>query len=93
VSRRDPKGLGGAVLRSVVGADAAKLPAYVGVPLPEGYLLVRIAKVIEADPKEQAKDSTARASALLGASQYEAYVESLRKQADISINQAALQAK
>lgn len=94
VSRREPQGLGGAALRAVVSADVAKLPAYVGVPLPEaGYLLLRISKVIEADPKQQAQASSVRTSALLGASQYEAYVDSLRRQASISINQATLQAK
>ncbi len=94
VSRRDPQGLNGAVLRSVVSADTGKLPAYVGVPLTEeGYLLVRISKVIEVDPKQQAQEQTARTSALLGASQYDAYVASLRQQASISINPANLQAR
>ena len=94
VSRREPQGLEGGVLRSVVAADVSKLPAYVGVALAEaGYLLVRISKVIEADPKQQAQEATARAAGLLGASQYDAYVRSLRQQADISINQVTLQAR
>jgi len=92
VSRREPQGLGGAALRAVVAADVSKLPAYVGVALPEaGYLLVRISRVIEADPKQLAQESTARAAGLLGASQYNAYVASLRQQASISINQATLE--
>ena len=94
VSRRDPQGLEGSALRSVVTADVGKLPAYVGVTLPEtGYLLVRISKVIESDPKQQAQEATARAAGLLGAAQYEAYVASLRQQAEVSINQANLEKK
>ena len=94
VSRREPQGLPGEVLRPVVSADVSKLPAYVGVPVPEtGYVLVRISKVIESDPKQQAQESTGRAAGLLGASQYDAYVASLRQQADISINQANLERK
>jgi peptidyl-prolyl cis-trans isomerase D len=93
VSRRDPQNLPLEVLRPVMSADATKLPAYVGLPVADaGYMLVRISKVIEGDPK-QGGDPVPRAAALSGASQYEAYVESLRKQADLSINQANLERK
>jgi peptidyl-prolyl cis-trans isomerase D len=92
VSRREAQGLDGAALRAVVSADVSKLPAFVGVALPEaGYLLVRISKVIEADPKQQGQETAARAAGLLAASQYDAYVASLRQQASISINQATLE--
>ena len=37
---------------AVVSADVATLPAYVGVSFPEGYLLLRVSKVIEAEAKE-----------------------------------------
>jgi peptidyl-prolyl cis-trans isomerase D len=93
VSRRDPQNLPLEVLRPVMSADATKLPAYVGLPVADaGYMLVRISKVIEGDPK-QGGDPVPRAAALSGSSQYEAYVESLRKQADVSINQANLERK
>jgi peptidyl-prolyl cis-trans isomerase D len=93
VSRRDPQSLPLEVLRPVMSADATKLPAYVGLPVADaGYMLVRISKVIEGDPK-LGGDPVPRAAALSGSSQYEAYVESLRKQADISINQANLERK
>jgi hypothetical protein len=60
----------------------------------EGYLIVRISKVIEADPKQQqAGQVDNRVAALLGGSQYEAYVASLREQADIEINQKNLERK
>jgi peptidyl-prolyl cis-trans isomerase D len=90
VSRREPQGLPADVLRQVMAADAARLPAYVGVPAGDsGFVLLRISKVIEAQPKAQ--DLGNRPAALLGAAQYEAYVASLREQADVEINQRNLE--
>jgi peptidyl-prolyl cis-trans isomerase D len=93
VSRRDPQNVPLEVLRPVMSADATKLPAYVGLPVADaGYMLVRITKVLDGDPK-QAGDPLPRAAAMSGASQYEAYLASLRKQADVSINQPNLERK
>ena len=93
VSRRDPQKLPGQVLRPVMAADTSKLPAYVGLPAGDsGYLLVRVTKVVEGDPK-QGGDPLPRAAGLAGAAQFEAYVESLRKQADISVNPGNLEKK
>jgi peptidyl-prolyl cis-trans isomerase D len=90
VSRREPQGLPGDVLRQVMGADAAKLPAYVGVPTGEsGYLLLRISRIIDAEAAGQ--DALKRPAALLGAAQYDAYVASLREQADVEINPKSLE--
>ena len=94
VSRREAQGLPFNVLRPVVAADVSKLPAYVGVPIPDaGYVLVRISKVIEDQPKDGDPQLTARAAQLYGNAQYEAYVESLRARADIEINTATLEKK
>jgi peptidyl-prolyl cis-trans isomerase D len=93
VSRRDPQNLPLEVLRPVMSADVSKLPAYVGLPVGDaGYMLVRVSKVLEGDPK-QAGDPLPRAAALSGTAQYEAYVASLRKQADVSVNQGNLEKK
>src|SRR5688500_4452988 len=90
VSRREPQGLPGDVVRQVMSADAAKLPAYVGVPAGDsGYLLLRISKVIEAEAPKQ--EALSRPAALLGAAQYDAYVASLRAQADVEINPKSLE--
>ncbi|MGH8669039.1 MAG: peptidylprolyl isomerase, partial [Burkholderiales bacterium] len=90
VSRREPQALPGDVLRQVMSADADKLPAYLGVPAGEiGFLLLKISRVVEADPKQQ--EAGNRPAALLGSAQYEAYVASLRQQADIEINQKNLE--
>lgn len=95
VSRRDPKGLPSEVLRPVLSADTSKLPAFVGTPVADaGYLLVRITKVIEGGLKpDQVSQAAERAAGLLGAAQYEAYVASLRQQADIEVNQKNLERK
>lgn len=94
VSRRDAQGLPFNVLRQVVAADVSKLPAYVGVPIPDaGYVLVRISKVVEDQPKEGDPQLAARANTLYGNAQYEAYVESLRARADVEINAASLEKK
>ena len=96
VSRRDAQGLPAEVLRRIVAADVSKLPAYLGMPVPEaGYLLVRVSKVIEAEakPAEQQAADAGRASKLFGTAQYDAYVSSLRSRADIEISNANLEKK
>jgi peptidyl-prolyl cis-trans isomerase D len=94
VSRRDAQGLPFNVLRPVVSADVSKLPAYVGVPIPDaGYVLVRISKIVEDQPKDGDPQLAARANTLYGNAQYEAYVESLRARADVEVNAASLEKK
>ena len=94
VSRRNAQGLPIDVLRRVVSANVSKLPAYIGIPVPDaGYLLVRISRVVEAGSKEADPQSEARFAGSLGAAQLEAYVASLRQRADISVNTATLEKK
>ena len=94
VSRRDAQGLPRELLAPIVAADVSKLPAYAGIPVPgSGYVLVRITKVIEADPKEGNPESSARVGQQFGVSQYEAYMASLRERADIEIRPESLEKK
>ena len=94
VSRREAQGLPADVLRRVVSADLSKLPAYIGVPIPDaGYLLLRISRVVDADPKAEDGQIAARVAGMMGAAQYEAYVGSLRSRADIEVRPAALGTK
>jgi peptidyl-prolyl cis-trans isomerase D len=93
VSRREAGGLPSEVLRHVVAADVSKLPAYVGLPNNDGYLLLRISKVTEAAPSGDAKELAEQTGQMLGGADYEAYVASLKGQADISINTANLEKK
>jgi hypothetical protein len=58
-----------------------------------GYLLVRISKVIEAEPKEKNPENSARVGQLFGSAQYDAYVASLRARADIEIMPENLEKK
>lgn len=93
VSRQDAQGLPAEALRRVVAANVSKLPAYVGLPARDGYLLLRISKVIEQTPKGQEKQLEAQAAQMLGAADYEAYVASLKSKADISVDSANLEKK
>ena len=70
------------VAQRAMSVDVSKLPAYAGVPFPEGYLLLRVSKVIEAEAKDVEPQTAARIAALYGRSQYDAYVGSLRERAD-----------
>lgn len=93
VSRRDAQGFPQEVLRRVVAANTAKLPAYVGMAIPDqGYAILRISKVIQPPTKEDKERETQTANAL-GAAEFEAYVASLKGRADISINSANLEKK
>jgi peptidyl-prolyl cis-trans isomerase D len=94
VSRREAQGMPANMLRQVVAADTSKLPAYLGIPLPDaGYVLLRISRVIDEPVKEGDAQLSARAGQLYGGAQYEALVESLRARADVTFNQANLEKK
>ncbi len=94
VSRRDAQGMPSNMLRQVVSADTSKLPAYVGVPIPDGgYSILRISRVLDEPVKEDDPKLAAQASQLYGNAQYEAFVASLRAQADVEVNAAILEKK
>lgn len=84
VSRQQPGGLPREVLRQVVSADVSKLPAYAGIAVPDsGYVLLRISKVIEPDPKQATE--TRETAELFGNAQYRAFLASLREHGDVEI--------
>jgi peptidyl-prolyl cis-trans isomerase D len=93
VSRREAQGMPPEVVQRAMSADASKPPAYAGVSFPEGYLLLRVSKVIEAEAKDIDPQTAARIATLYGRSQYEAYVGSLRARGDIEITPANLEKK
>ena len=94
VSRRDAQGLSMDALRRVFAADASKLPAYVGVAVPDaGYVLVRISRVVDVEPGELDAQSAAGTAGMAGAAQFDAYISNLRGRADISVNAANLEKK
>ena len=94
ISRRDSQGFPPNVSRQVFGADASKLPAFIGVPIPDaGYVLLRVTRVVDEAPKEADPQTGLRAAALYGNAQYQAYVESLRSRADVEIRTGNLEKK
>jgi peptidyl-prolyl cis-trans isomerase D len=96
VSRRSPQGVPAGALRQILAADPGTLPAYTGAERgTEGYMLYRVAKLLEPEPKTDAQRTAerARAAQLAGARQLGAYVDSLRARADIEIRQGNLEKK
>src|SRR5688572_31345119 len=94
ISRRESQGFPPNVMRQVFAADTAKLPAYVGIPIPDaGYMLLRVSKVVDEPAKEADPQAAVRAASLYGNAQYEAFVESLRTRADIEIRPGSLTEK
>jgi peptidyl-prolyl cis-trans isomerase D len=96
VSRRSPQGVPAGALRQILAADPGKLPAYVGAARgTEGYMLYRVAKLLEPEPKTEVQKAAerARAAQLAGTRQLDAYVASLRARADIEIRQGSLEKK
>ncbi len=80
LSRVATQGAPAAVIDAVMGADASKLPAIVGIDLKaNGYLVMRITQVLPRDPvtgsEEQLRQRYAQA---WGVAEADAYVASLR---------------
>ena len=96
VSRRESKGLSQDALRQIVTADVTKLPAYVGADKDDaGYAIYRISRVIEPDNKTDAQAATdvSNLERAEGQVDYDAFVASLRKRAEIEINEKNLARK
>lgn len=94
VSRRSPQGVPSGALRAIMSAEPAKLPAYAGAARGgEGYMLYRVSRVLEPEPRPEAQRDAERqrAEQLAGARQLEAFVSSLRERADIEIHSANLE--
>lgn len=94
VSRRSAQGVPAGALRPLLAADAGTLPAYSGAARgAEGYMLYRVDKVLEPEPRPEAQRQAERArmERLAGARQMEAYVNGLRAKADVEVNSANLE--
>lgn len=91
VSRRSAQGVPAGALRPLLAADAGRLPAFAGAARgTEGYMLYRVDKVLEPEtrPEQQRNSERARALQLAGARQMDAFVDSLRAQAEVEIHAA-----
>ena len=94
LSREDPKGVSPDRLAAVFHADRAKLPAYAGVALPNGYVVLRIGKVTDVDIDEaKLKNLQAELGRAAGTQEFQAFLASLRTNAKVEINRALLEKK
>lgn len=96
VSRRSPQSVPSGALRQILAVDGGKLPAYVGSAHgTEGYMLYRVARLLEPEPKTEAQKTAerTRAAQLAGGRQLDAFVASLRSRADVEIRQGNLEKK
>ncbi len=96
VSRRSPQAVPAGALRQIMSAHPGRLPAYVGADRgTEGYMLYRVGRVLEAEPRPEPQRlaELERARQLAGTLQLESYVASLRARADIEIHTANLEKK
>ena len=95
VGRANAQGLSPEALRQILAADAAKLPAYVGIDQDSGYVLYRIARTIEPAPKSETEKKAlmAQLDSQTGAEQFAAYIVSLRARAKVEVNKDNLDKK
>ena len=93
VSRREATGLIPVAMQKIMSANAAKLPAYIGIERgDQGYTIYRVSKVVPGEGQLSAAE-IARLDAVAGAEQLEAYVAGLRSHGKIEVNQAVLEKK
>ena len=94
VTLQKRQGLHPEAAQSVFGADTAKLPAYIGVPVSQGrfviYRVTKVKDVAETNP-EQRKALQKQVTQMIGQEQYIAYLASLRQRADVKIDRKKLE--
>ncbi len=94
VSRDKLEGLRREAVDAVFKAGTEKLPAYVGVELPDGYVVYRIGKVVSPTvADDQLKSIHTELSRMMGAQEFRAYIASLRANASVKVNNEILQKK
>ena len=94
VSRDAPAGMSSEALTAVFRAESGKLPAFVGVDLPNGYGIYRITKVINKDVDEANRKSVqTELGRAYGTLDFRAYVAALKAGAKIDVNQSLVDKK
>ncbi|OGA49769.1 MAG: hypothetical protein A3G25_04040 [Betaproteobacteria bacterium RIFCSPLOWO2_12_FULL_63_13] len=92
LSRNDPKGVSHEVLAAIFSVDKKKLPAYAGVALPNGYLVLRVGKVLEENVGEaDLKNLQTELARAAGTQELQAFLASLRTDASVEINKARIE--
>jgi len=86
VSRIDPHGVGGAVLDAVFAVDSAKIPEYIGIESPQGYLLVHVESADEGTTDNPMLEGlSAQLDRAWGEAEKEAVLKLLRVQAKVKV--------
>jgi peptidyl-prolyl cis-trans isomerase D len=88
ISRAKPEGISPAAFAAVMKADAAKLPAYVGVEIPgAGYGVYRINKVGQPAEQDKARreQEAQRISQVVAQQEMTGYVDALKQKAKVKI--------
>jgi len=96
VSRGDPKGMPGEVLRQAFKADTGKLPSYSGTEIPGGgYALVRVSRVQEvAEGAREKQNAIAQTLRQVSAqAELAAYLDSLKKKTEMKVRLEAAERK
>jgi peptidyl-prolyl cis-trans isomerase D len=94
VTLQRPQGLHPEGMRAVFGADASKLPAYVGVAASDGrFVIYRVSKVqdVQSVNPDQIKAAGNQIAQLAAQQQFAALVASMREGAKIRIDKSKLQ--
>ncbi|MDR3351606.1 MAG: SurA N-terminal domain-containing protein [Zoogloeaceae bacterium] len=93
LSRVAPGKLDAAAIRAVFSVDAATLPRYVGVTVPEeGYVLYRINKVTPREANEaELKGLGMQLAFIQGRTQLQAYLAALRQKNKVEINHKGME--
>lgn len=91
VSRAKSQGLNPAVFLAVMKADTSKLPAYVGVDVPQGFGVLRIVRVTQPANVDSAKRQAEHQQITAALAQQEtfAYIEALKQKAKVKIMKPA----
>ncbi|MDP2809441.1 MAG: SurA N-terminal domain-containing protein [Rhodocyclaceae bacterium] len=97
VSRAFASNLPQEVVRAIFKADAAKIPAHAGVPVPGGYALYRISQVkphaIGGEEPPRAKSVRNQYARLIAEEEFAAWLAVLKNRYPVEINQAALETR
>jgi peptidyl-prolyl cis-trans isomerase D len=94
VGRDSRQGVRAEALAAIFRADRGNLPAFAGVELADGYLLLRVSRVVEAPVDEATqKNMQVELGRLAGSQEFQAYLSGLRANAKVAINKAALEKK
>lgn len=96
ISRENAQGYAGPLLIGAFKADVGKLPAYAGIENAQGgFVLLKITRVVESEGVDVARRKAASEELrqLVGQEEFDAYVASLKRGADINVKKERLEKK